>query len=66
MSAVTLFRFQKTGSAAAAEMARASIAGPQVQGRVWGPITTANTNAMTRKTEESETIREEEAEMLKC
>ena len=40
---------QNTGSAAVTAKPSASIAGPQVQGRVCGPMTTARTNAATRK-----------------
>ena len=64
-SAVSLLFFQNPGNAAVAAIPSANIAGPQLQGRVCGPIPTANTSAMTKKTEENAGIWEEKAEKLK-
>ena len=56
---------QNTGSAAVTAKPSASIAGPQVQGRVCGPITTARIKAATRKMAETAGTAEINAEMLK-
>jgi hypothetical protein len=45
-------RFQNEGQAASSENPNASMAGPQVHERVWGPIITASTSEMTRKMDE--------------
>jgi hypothetical protein len=46
-------RFHITGMAANTAMPSAIIAGPHDQARVCGPITTARTNATTRKMDET-------------
>jgi hypothetical protein len=45
-------RIQMTGNEASIEILNATMAGPQVQSRVCGPIKTANAMATTRKTDE--------------